>query len=153
MTISIANRPGAGISATDSEEAVQAFEAVLKSWNAAARDWDVEAFSQAYTDDAVLFGGRPGLSLGHEGIRGYFSSYVGVIRSTTLELEDQHVFRLDPDTFMAQGYGRFQLTFADGKQSQSVLRTTLVVVRRQGSWKVLQHHFSATPDAPSLGTV
>ncbi|MGU7775503.1 nuclear transport factor 2 family protein [Burkholderia sp. MR1-5-21] len=36
------------------------------------------------------------------------------------------------------------------RPSRSRLRTTWVIVRREGRWKILQHHFSAPPDVPPL---
>jgi uncharacterized protein (TIGR02246 family) len=124
----------------------------LAAWNQAARTFDVDAMARVYTEDAVFFGGRPGLSLGRQGVRAYFASYRDVIRSTSLELEDRQLFQLAPDALLAQGYGRFRLELSDGRRTESLLRSTLVVVQRDGRWQLLQHHFSATPETPPIGT-
>ena len=125
--------------------------AAAEAWSAAGRTWDTAGIASNYTNDAVFFGGRPGLQQGLAGVRSYFDSYVGTITRAKLTLRDQQVFRLAPDVILAQGYGHFALGFTDGRSSEVVQRTTLVLVRRDGCWKILQHHFSERPAAPQLG--
>lgn len=122
---------------------------IERQWNAAARTWDVDALAAIYADDALMYGGRPGLFVGPQ-IRDYFASYIGVLKETTLDLVDQHIIALAPDVFLAQGFGEFHFLLGDGNRSGSVLRTTLVIVRRDGRWRIIQHHFSATPAAPPI---
>ena len=128
----------------------QALEAVQRDWNEAARHWDANALAALYTDDAVFFGGRPGQSVGHEAVLGYFDSYSGVLASTSLELFDQQLVSLGPDVFLSQGYCRFAFLLADGKRTSTVMRTTWVLQKADGRWKIRQHHFSTTPDAPPI---
>lgn len=142
----------AGDESDQRNDGQRALAAVQDAWNAAALRWDLDAFAAVYTGDALFFGGRPGQSVGRDAVRKYFASYVGVIDSATLALVDQHVVRLVPGTFLAQGFGQLQLRLSNGKLSQTVLRTTLIVVQREGRWEIQQHHFSVTPDAPPLGS-
>ncbi len=137
------------MSSSDDSRAILA--AAAEAWSAAGRTWDAAGIAANYTDDAVFFGGRPGLQQGSAGVRAYFESYAGTITRAKLTLRDQQVFRLAPDLILAQGFGEFALGFADGRSSDTVQRTTLVLVRRDGRWKILQHHFSAEPDSPPLG--
>ncbi|WP_025602086.1 YybH family protein [Burkholderia sp. WSM2230] len=123
---------------------------VQAAWNAAARDWNPDALTGIYTADALFFGGRPGHSAGSDAIRTYFASYDGVIRSATLALVEQHFIQLGDDCFLAQGYGDFAFVLGDGKTSRSRLRTTLVIALQLGEWKIRQHHFSTSPEAPPL---
>ena len=51
---------------------------------------------------------------------------------------------------LAQGYAAFDFTLAGGGTSQARLRSTLVLVRPGAAWRILQHHFSATPLAPPV---
>jgi len=138
-----------GSSSGDDSHAIVA--AAAEAWSDAGRTWDPAAIARGYTDDAVFFGGRPGLQQGSAGVRAYFDSYVGTITSARLTLRDQQVFRLAPDVILAQGFGHFALGFADGRSTDTVQRTTLVLVRRAGQWKILQHHFSVEPTSPPLG--
>ena len=140
----------AGESAPASPEAEGVLGDVQQRWNQAARTWDVASLTAMYTDDALMYGGRPGLSIGQAGMRGYFDSYTDMLASTRLELVDQYVIELAPDIYLAQGYGVFEFKLASGKVSGITMRTTLILVKRQGVWKILQHHFSSTPDAPPV---
>lgn len=132
------------------DEANGVLSTMERDWNAAAMNWDVEALTALYTADAVMFAGRPGMAMGTAGVRGYFASYVGMLTSTSLKLVDQYVVSLGPDAFLAQGYGHFQFVLDTGKTSETTLRTTWVLVRRGERWKVMHHHFSATPDVPPV---
>jgi uncharacterized protein (TIGR02246 family) len=132
------------------DAACAAFAQVHAAWNAAARHWDADRLTAVYTVDALFFGGRPGHSVGAGAIREYFASYEGVIESATLELVEQQFIRLADDCFLAQGYGEFSFVLSGGRPSRSRLRTTLIVVLRQGEWKIRQHHFSTTPESPPI---
>jgi uncharacterized protein (TIGR02246 family) len=135
----------------DANEAQHALAAVQADWNAAAGRWDPEALTAVYTPDAAMFAGRPGHALGEGGVRQYFGSYVGVIERAVMSLRDQHILVHLPDLVLAQGYVDFTFRLAGDRTSASCLRTTLTLARRQGRWKILQHHFSATPAEPPLG--
>lgn len=128
-----------------------ALDEALAAWNAAAMTWDPQGCADAYAEDAVLFGGRPGHHVGREQIRAYHASYVRVIASCQLRLQDVHFCKVTPDLVMAQGYGRFDMVLADGTGTHSLLRGTLSVVRRDEGWRIFQHHFSATPASPPIG--
>jgi uncharacterized protein (TIGR02246 family) len=131
-------------------EAQSVLRMIQDRWNLAGLIWDVEALTAMYTPDAVMYGGRPGMSIGHAGMRQYFSSYVDMLASTKMELKDQVMIRLAPNVYLAQGYGVFQFTLRTGKKSDTTMRTTLVLVEREKEWKILQHHFSSTPDKPPI---
>jgi uncharacterized protein (TIGR02246 family) len=131
--------------------AQHALDMVLAAWNRAGRNWDPDAFEDVYTADAVFFGGRPGHSVGRAGLRAYWESYVGVIASAELKLQDYELLQLTPDLVLAQGYGCFDLVLTDGRRTRSLLRATLTLVRRGDGWKALQHHFSTTPETPPIG--
>lgn len=124
----------------------EALRTIEREWNAAALHWDADKFASIYTDDALFFGGRPGISVGRPAIREYFSSYVGILKSTSMALVDQHLRQLGPETILAQGYVNFKFLLESGKNTSTVMRTTLTIVRRDGKWKLIQHHFSTTPE-------
>jgi uncharacterized protein (TIGR02246 family) len=128
-----------------------ALTSVERAWNAAGSAWNPDALASVYTTDALLFGGRPGHAIGASAIRDYFGSYVGVIHSGTMQLVDQQVLELVPGVFLAQGFVDFSFVLDANQSTKSFLRTTLVVVRQDGRWRIRQHHFSPTPAAPPLG--
>ena len=128
----------------------EALAVIQNAWNASARDWNADALTSIYTHDALFFGGRPGHAVGASAIRDYFASYVGVIESATLALVEQHVIALTDDCLLAQGFGEFVFVLDGGRESRSRLRTTLVIARHAGEWKICQHHFSASPESPPI---
>lgn len=125
-------------------------EALAARWSRAASTWDVAALTGLYTDDALLFGGRPGLAAGRAAVGDYFGSYQGVIRSATLELVEQHILAIDEAGFFAQGFAEFGFALASGTRTRARLRTSLLVIREAGG-RIRAHHFSPIPDAPPLG--
>jgi len=131
--------------------AQDALTAVQQAWNAAARHWDAQALADAYTADALFFGGRPGHFVGQAAIRDYFASYEGEILSGQMRLTDQHILPLGANGFMAQGYVDFTFVLQGGMHTRSRVRSTLLLAPQGGAWKIRQHHFSAPPLAPPLG--
>ncbi len=123
---------------------------VVADWNQAAAEWDAQAIAAVYTEDGLLFGGRPGHSVGREAIHRYFSSYDGVIFSGAMELSETVVRVLGSDCILVQGMVHFAFTLAAGEQTRSRLRATLVLRREPDRWRIVDHHFSVIPDAPPL---
>lgn len=135
----------------ESDVKIEALKFVERDWNAAGKNWNPDALAEIYTEDALFFGGRVGHSVGREKVHSYFESYRGILKSATLNLAEQHVIELAPNVFVAQGYGNFHFVLEKtGKQTDNVLRTTLVIVKRGDKWKVIDHHFSPTPEAPPI---
>jgi uncharacterized protein (TIGR02246 family) len=138
----------AGAMATNDGEA--ALRAGERDWTAAAQRWDCAALAALYTEDAVFYGGRVGHSVGRSAIRAYFESYAALFTSVRLALVEQELRALRPDCWLAQGYAAFDFDMRDGGSSQAKLRSTLVLVKRAEGWRILQHHFSATPAVPPI---
>jgi len=127
-----------------------ALRAVERDWNTAARHWDCAALAGLYTEDAVFYGGRVGHSVGWAAIRAYFESYAALFTSVRLALVEQELRAPGPDCWLAQGYAAFAFDMKDGGSSQAKLRSTLVLVNKPEGWRILQHHFSATPAVPPI---
>lgn len=124
---------------------------LVARWNEAAQRWDASALAHCYTSDATLFGGRPGHSVGQDSVQAYFSSYAGVIRCCTIALLDQEVTQPGPELVIAQGHVDLRFVLQDGRQTTSLLRSTLILRFEDAAWKIWRHHFSPVPDAPPLG--
>jgi uncharacterized protein (TIGR02246 family) len=125
--------------------------AVQRAWNAAGRPWNADRLAAVYTHDALFFGGRPGHFVGRAAVRDYFASYIGVIESGSLVLVEQQLVELSPGCLLAQGYADFSFVLSGNQATRSRVRTTLLIIRDGGDWRIRQHHFSPTPDAPPLG--
>lgn len=136
--------------ASSEKQAFAALRQMEGRWNAAALAWDVDGLASLYADDALMYGGRPGLSVGQDGMRAYFASYAGLLKSASLGMVDQHVVLLGADAFMSQGYGRFHFVLADDRCTRSTLRTTWVLRRTRDEWAIALHHFSLTPEVPPI---
>lgn len=121
------------------------------AWNLAAKVWNPKALAELYADNAMFYGGRSGHSVGVAAIQAYFASYDGIIQSAVLDLIEQEVVQISPESFVYQGLGAFSFVLVGGRQTQSVLRTTLVLSQLNGHWKIQLHHFSVTPEVPPLG--
>jgi uncharacterized protein (TIGR02246 family) len=122
-----------------------------QAWNLAAKVWNPKALASLYADNALFYGGRSGHSVGAAAIQAYFASYDGIIQSAVLDLIEQELVQVSPESFVSQGFGAFSFVLAGGRQTQSVLRTTLVLSKLNGKWKIKLHHFSVTPEVPPLG--
>jgi uncharacterized protein (TIGR02246 family) len=124
---------------------------VQRDWNIAGKHWHAGLLAEVYTHDALFFGGRPGHFVGRAAEQAYFASYIDVIGSGEIVLAEQELARLGPDCLLAQGYADFAFTLQSGEETRSRVRATLVLVREGAVWRVRQHHFSPTPEAPPLG--
>lgn len=121
------------------------------AWNLGAKVWNPKALATLYADNALFYGGRSGHSVGVAAIQAYFASYDGIIKSAVLDLIEQELVQISSESFVSQGLGAFSFVLEGGRQTQSVLRTTLVLSQLNGQWKIQLHHFSVTPDVPPLG--
>ena len=122
-----------------------ALESIVRQWDAAAQKWDPNKLASLYTPDALFFGGQPGLYVGTAQIRAYFAIYASVMKSVRFNLFDQHVLEPTKDTYIAQGFGKFRAVLVSGVETESIQRTTLLVIKLGTQWKLAQHHFSAMP--------
>jgi len=132
--------------------AEQSRKNVESAWNSAAANWDIDALSAIYVDEAMLFGGLPNLSVGKVVIREYFASYVGILKSVKMRMVDQTIVQANQDTYVAQGFVDFVFDLVDGNTINTTMRTTWVIVQRDNQAKLLAHHFSNIPAVPPTAT-
>ena len=122
-----------------------------EAWNKAGRKWDIEGLADCFTEDAMFFGGRPQHCVGRAAIRDYFHSYTGIIASCTLRLRDQQQLDVAPGYFVSQGFADFSFVLADGIQTKSTVRTTLILVQDHNEWRARLQNFAPSPAEPPLG--
>ena len=110
-------------------------ESLHAQWVEAFNSHDLERHMELYTEDAMLFGSVDELQDGRDAIRAYFSRRPPGIRVKSYPLP--RVRMITADVAITAGH----VDFADGDQP-SPYRMTWVLVRRNGNWRIAQHHGS-----------
>ena len=118
---------------------------VIEKWAKAFNDSDVDGIVSLYAPDALFFGtGSQTLVTKTEDVRKYFEQALLTNRPKKASLEEHSVLVLTDSTVVVTG-----LDFAggtrDGKPYGTVGRTSFVVAKRDGSWKIVHFHRSAKP--------
>ncbi|MGE3843244.1 MAG: SgcJ/EcaC family oxidoreductase [Vicinamibacterales bacterium] len=126
-------------------------EEVIQAWNIAAANWDPRKLADIYAEDAVLFGGLPGQSVGRSGIFKYFSAYVGQILTAKLALYETEIRPLGSASILVQGFCCFEFILDGGKRTTSELRASWIIEWTGEKTCIRAHHFSPTPPSPPLG--
>ncbi|WP_329219605.1 SgcJ/EcaC family oxidoreductase [Streptomyces sp. NBC_01485] len=120
--------------------------ALFDGWNAALQTGDPKKVADRYAKDAVLL---PTVSnkvrTDRAGIVDYFDHFVANKPFGT-KIET-HVNILDSDSAIDTGVYKFDLTDHDtGKKKEVVARYTYEYEKRDGVWKIVNHHSSAMPE-------
>ncbi len=115
--------------------ATPSIESLHAAWIAAFDSHDLDRHMALYTEDATLFGSVDTLQVGRDAIRLYFDGRGPAMRVKSYPLPD--VREIAPDVAVTAGH----VDFADG-DAPSPYRMTWVLVRRDGNWKITQHHGS-----------
>jgi uncharacterized protein (TIGR02246 family) len=128
-----------GLHAGPAEEA----DAVLARWSATFTSNDSDALVQLYWPDAVLLGtSSPIMSSGTEGLKRYFAALGG--SGYKNEVEEKQTIVLDDNAAVVLGFYLFTL-MTDGKLVPLPARFTMLMTRRDGTWKIAHHHSSPRP--------
>ena len=110
-------------------------EALLALWIAAFNSHDLDAHMELYAEDATLFGSVGGLQIGRSTIRTYFGNRGPNVRVKSYP--PPRVAMLGPDIALTAGHVDFQ-----NAAELIPYRMTWVLVRRDGNWRIAQHHGS-----------
>jgi uncharacterized protein (TIGR02246 family) len=110
-------------------------EALLAQWIAAFNSHDLDAHMVLYAEDAVLFGSVDELQIGRPNIRIYFSGRGPGVRVKSYPMP--RVALLGENVAATAGH----VDFADGDEPMPY-RMTWVLVKRDGNWRIAQHHGS-----------
>ncbi len=110
-------------------------EALLAEWIAAFNAHDLDRHMKLYDENAMLFGGNDQLHLGRDNIRTYFGGRPAGMRVKSYPMPE--VREVAPDVVVTGGH----VNFADG-ETPSPYRMTWVLVRKDGNWRIAQHHGS-----------
>jgi uncharacterized protein (TIGR02246 family) len=110
-------------------------EALLAEWIAAFNAHDLDRHMKLYTEDAILFGSVDELQKGRDRIKSYFGGRPPGMRVKSYPMPD--IREVAPDVVVTGGH----VDFADG-DSPSPYRMTWVLVKKDGNWRIAQHHGS-----------
>jgi uncharacterized protein (TIGR02246 family) len=117
-------------------------ESLHAQWVAAFNAHDLDRHMALYYEDAMLFGAVDELQDGREAIRAYFGGRGPGVRVKSYPMPK--VREVSADVAITAGH----VDFADGDKPDPY-RMTWVLVRRDGNWRIAQHHGS--PRRGSVG--
>jgi len=114
--------------------------AVVERWSAAYTANDPEAIAKMYTPDAILLGTvSPIMSEGTEAIVKYFTPTKGTGNQN--KLGDRRTIVLGDNAVVVTGFYEFT-RMQEGKPVPAPSRFTMLVVKRDGEWRIAHHHSS-----------
>ena len=114
-------------------------EALHDNWIEVFNNRDLDTHAALYTENAMLFGSQPELSVGRAAIRAYFAARGPAVKVLRYPLP--HIVFHGADMAATAAH----VDFADGAMLMPY-RVTWMLVRRAGHWRIAQHHGS-----PRLG--
>jgi uncharacterized protein (TIGR02246 family) len=110
-------------------------ESLHAQWVEAFNSHDLNRHMDLYAEDAILFGAVDELQDGRTAIRNYFGGRGPGVRVKSYPMPQ--VRKVTADVAVTAGH----VDFADDG-TPSPYRMTWVLVRRDGNWKIAQHHGS-----------
>ncbi len=126
---------------TDDIAAEQGVRDLMRRYEAALRDKDLEALSACYADDAVIYdigaqmNGFDALRALWEQCFPYFGQTIGTERKET-------AIHVSGDLAVVHGYTRLTGMDSDEPMARSWIRSTTCCRRVDGRWRVLHEHAS-----------
>ena len=114
--------------------------ATVERWSAAYSSNDPEAIAKLYTSDAILLGTvSPIMSEGIDAIVKYFTPTKG--SGNTNKLGERRTIVLGDNAVVVAGFYEFT-RLQEGKPVPAPSRFTMLVVKRDGEWRIAHHHSS-----------
>ena len=114
--------------------------AVVERWSVAFNSNDPEAIAKIYTSDALLLGTvSPIMSEGTDAIVKYFTPTKGTGNKN--KLGDRRTIVLGDNAVVVTGFYEFT-RMQEGKPVPGPARFTMLVVKRDGEWRIAHHHSS-----------
>jgi uncharacterized protein (TIGR02246 family) len=114
--------------------------AVVERWSTAYTANDPEAIAKIYTPDAILLGTvSPIMSEGTDAIVKYFTPTKGTGNQN--KIGDRRTIVLGDNAVVVTGFYEFT-RMQEGKPVPAPSRFTMLVVKRNGEWRIAHHHSS-----------
>jgi len=115
--------------------------AVVERWSAAFSSNEPEAIAKIYTSDAILLGTvSPIMSEGTDAIVKYFTPTKGTGNKN--KLGDRRTIVLGDNAVVVTGFYEFT-RMQEGKPVPGPARFTMLLVKRDGEWRIAHHHSSS----------
>ena len=110
---------------------------VQTKWAEVFSPLEPDRMAALYSEDAVFYGSNKLLRSGRDGVRAY---YAGLPKGVLIGVafDNEKVVALTPDVISVAGTA----TFKRANDTDLVLRLTLVLVKRSGTWLIASHHAS-----------
>jgi uncharacterized protein (TIGR02246 family) len=119
----------------------------VERWSAAFNAGDVEQIVRMYTNDALLLGTlSPDMTSKPDDLRAYFRAAAAA--KLQVKLGDHSVVALAKDAVAIAGFYDFSRPAADGQPVVVPARSSFVMVKKDGIWKIAHHHSSVRPKSP-----
>jgi uncharacterized protein (TIGR02246 family) len=129
---------------TDKDQLVSAME----QWTKTFSNDNPDPILALYAEDAVLWGTlSPTRRDDPAALRDYFVKAFVALPSRKVAFKDPHI-RVFGDTAINTGYYTFSWV-KEGQGKDLPARYSFTYVKRDGRWKIVDHHSSAVPD-PNL---
>ena len=114
--------------------------AVVERWSAAFSSNEPEAIAKIYTSDAILLGTvSPIMSEGTDAIVKNFTPTKGTGNKN--KLGDRRTIVLGDNAVVVTGFYEFT-RMQEGKPVPGPARFTMLLVKRDGEWRIAHHHSS-----------
>ena len=114
--------------------------AIVDRWSAAYNSNDPDAVVRMYAPDAILLGTvSPVISKGAEEIRKYFAMIKGSGNKNTIE--ERYTIPVSDTAVVVTGFYGFT-RMKDGQPTPSPSRFTMLLMKRDGEWRIAHHHSS-----------
>lgn len=114
--------------------------ALVERWSAAYSGNDPQTIASLYTPDAILLGTvSPVMSEGTDAIIKYFTPTKGT--GNRNQIGDHRTIVLDENAVLVTGFYEFT-RMQDGNPVPGPSRFTMLVVKRDGEWRISHHHSS-----------
>lgn len=117
----------------------------VETWAAAFNAHDLDRIAATYTPNALVFGTlSPKLASNTDELRTYFKGSVAA--KSEVKLGDHAAVVLSPEAVTLAGFYEFSRPGKDGAPPKvNAARYSVVVIRQDGAWKIVQHHSSPRP--------
>ena len=119
----------------------EALDSILAQWNEAGSNWDTERLAALFTNDALFWGSKPDLFIGHQ-IQKYYEAFP--VKSCRFNFLEMKSVVLSPNTVVSCGVLLLSQVLVTMQKLEVKLRVSLVLVKLDSGWKIVQHHVAPT---------
>ena len=128
--------------ATSPEHPSPELASLAPQWAAAFSKGDLNALMSLYDKDALMWGtSSSSMRKGSNAIRDYYTKLLRAFPGTRVLLEETNL-RVYGEAAVNSGSYTMTRVSREGGDSVTAARFTMVYVRREGKWRIVDHHSS-----------